>query len=89
MARRYAVTIIVVVASLFVVAVVVNIGYTRYVAERADRRQAEARHAQDLRWCDLFKAIDPADKPPTTSRGEATQKLIRDLSTEFGCEGKR
>lgn len=88
MARRYAVGIIAVVAALFVVAVVVNIGYTRHVAERADRRQTEARHAQDLRWCDLFKAIDPPNKPPTTSRGEATQKLIRDLSTQFGCKGK-
>lgn len=84
--RRYAVGMVIFVAALFVVAVVVNVGYTQRVSERADRRQAELRHAQDLRWCDLFKAIDPANRPPTTSRGEAAQKLIRDLAIDFGCE---
>ena len=88
-ARRYAVAIVIVVAALFVGAVVANVAYTRHVAEQADRRQAEARHAQDLRWCDLFKAIDPTGKPPTTSRSKAAQKLVRDLATEFGCEATR
>ncbi len=84
--RRYAVAIVIFVAALFVGAVVANVAYTSHVSERADRRQAEARHAQDLRWCDLFRAIDPPNKPPTTSRSKAAQKLIRDLATEFGCE---
>lgn len=87
-ARRYAVGIVVLVMAFFVAAVVVNVGYTQHVSDRADRRQAELRHAQDLRWCDLFKAIDPPNKPPTTSRGEAAQKALRQLSVDFGCGGK-
>jgi hypothetical protein len=88
-ARRYAVALVVAVAALFVGAVVVNVAYTQRVSERADRRQAELRVQQDMRWCELFALMDPAGVPPTTERGERVQTQILRLRKEFHCEEKR
>lgn len=88
-ARWYAVAVVAVVAALFVVAVVVNVAYTQRVSERADRRQAELRVQQDLRWCALFALMDPTGAPPTTERGERVQTQILRLRKEFHCEEKR
>ena len=86
MSRRYALAVTFVVGVLFVASLVGSVAYTRYVQQQSDRRQAEERHRQDVRWCPLLATLDQPGVPATTERGRVVQEQIHQLRIETGCE---
>ena len=72
--RRYAVAVVILVAALFVVALVVNAWYSQ-----------RALHRADLRWCSLLSISTTDNPPPTTERGRVAQQEARRLARDFRC----
>lgn len=95
--RGYAVLMIGLSVVALVVVMLGNAMYTRHVADRADRRQAELRAESERKqaellaqmggqFCEVLEAFT-SDLPTTTPRSQDVAGKVLRLQRNLGCEG--